>query len=102
MRVRSVPATFAIRRAVPGLNTVERWFSELSARGSEVLLVYTENDPGLAELERHLGARSRDAKPLPGVSTTLIAGSDHELTPESARQALGRALGDFVADRRAA
>jgi pimeloyl-ACP methyl ester carboxylesterase len=95
-------ATFAIRRAVPGLNTVERWFSELSARGSEVLLVYTENDPGLAELERHLGARSRDAKPLPGVSTTLIAGSDHELTPESARQALGRALGDFVADRRAA
>ncbi len=95
-------ATFAIRRAVPGLNTVERWFGELSARGSEVLLVYTENDPGLAELERHLGARSRDAKPLPGVSTTVIPGSDHELTPESARKALGRALDDFIGDRRAA
>jgi pimeloyl-ACP methyl ester carboxylesterase len=95
-------ASFAFRRAVPGLNSVERWFSELSARGSEVLLVYSENDPGLAELERHLGARGRQAQPMPGVRTAVIPASDHELTPQSARRALGATLDAFVAEERAA
>lgn len=99
--IAATDATFAVRRRVPGLNLVERWFGELSARGSEVLLVYSENDPGLAELERHLGPRGRQAAPLPGVRTALIGESDHELTPRYARAALGDALDAFIADRAA-
>ncbi|MFV0280056.1 MAG: alpha/beta fold hydrolase [Rhodoblastus sp.] len=95
-------ATYALRRRVPGLNMVERWFSELSSRGAEVLLIYSENDPGLSELERHLGARSHDETPLPGVYTKLIADTDHELTPQSARAAVSAALDDFIAGRAAA
>ena len=100
--VHATDATFAIRRRVPGLNSVERWFGELSARGAEVLLVYSENDPGLAELERHLGARSHDTTPLPGVRTALIADSDHELTPQAARKALSATLNAFVSGKTAA
>ena len=95
-------ASFAFRRAVPGMNSVERWFGELSSRGSEVLLVYSENDPGLAELERHLGAKGRQSEPMPGVRTAMIPGSDHELTPQAARRILGEALDAFVGDDRAA
>jgi len=100
--VHATDATYAIRRRVPGLNSVERWFGELSARGAEVLLVYSENDPGLAELERHLGARSHEAAPLPGVRTAFIADSDHELTPKAARNALSDKLNAFVAGKDAA
>ena len=99
--VHATDATYAIRRRVPGLNLVERWFGELSARGAQVLLVYSENDPGLSELERHLGARSHDAAPLPGVRTAVIANADHELTPQSARTALSAALDAFVGGKAA-
>lgn len=99
--VHATDATYAIRRRVPGLNLVERWFGELSARGAEVLLVYSENDPGLSELERHLGARSHAETPLPGVRTAVIANADHELTPQSARMALSAALDSFVAEKAA-
>ena len=95
-------ATFAIRRRLPGLNAVERWFDQLAARGAEVLLIYCENDPGLAELERHIGARSRAPNPLPGVKTAMIADADHELTPRSARKELGAALDAFVTKSRVA
>ncbi len=100
--VQATDATYAIRRRVPGLNLVERWFGELSARGAETLLVYSENDPGLSELERHLGARSHTSAPLPGVRTAVIADADHELTQRSARIALSDALDDFIAERKAA
>ncbi len=100
--VRATDATFAIRRRVPRLNLVERWFGELSARGAEVLLIYSENDPGLSELERHLGARSHAAAPLPGVRTALIPEADHELTPKAARDALRATLDGFMRERDAA
>ncbi|MFT4097778.1 MAG: alpha/beta fold hydrolase [Rhodoblastus sp.] len=100
--VHATDATFAVRRRVPGLNSVERWFGELSARGAEVLLVYSENDPGIAELERHLGERSRAGTPLPGVRKAMIADADHELTPKAARKALSDTLDAFVAGRNAA
>ncbi|MDE2364584.1 MAG: alpha/beta fold hydrolase [Hyphomicrobiales bacterium] len=94
-------ARSAIRRAVPGMNPVERWFGELSARGSQTLLVYSENDPGLAELERHLGPRSRQSSPMPGVRTAVIAAADHELTPQSARKQLSATLDAFVTGKAA-
>ncbi len=99
--VHATDATFAVRRRVPGLNAVERWFGELSARGAQTLLIYSENDPGLWELERHLGARSHAASPLPGVRTTLIPAADHELTPKAARKALSAVLDAFVSEKAA-
>ncbi|MCB1542557.1 MAG: hypothetical protein KDJ25_17425 [Rhodoblastus sp.] len=100
--VHATDAAFAIRRLAPGLNPVERWFGELAARGAQTLLIYSENDPGLSELERHLGERGRAAAPLPGVRTTTIPDSDHELTPQAARKALSAALDAFVAEQKAA
>ena len=100
--VHATDAAFAIRRLAPGLNPVERWFGELAARGAQTLLIYSENDPGLSELERHLGDRGRAAAPLPGVRTTTIPDSDHELTPQAARRALSAALDAFVAEQKAA
>jgi pimeloyl-ACP methyl ester carboxylesterase len=94
--VQATDATYSIRRRIPGLNVVERWFGELADRGAEVLLIYSEADPGLAELERHLGAKSHEQAPLPNVRKALIPGTDHEMTPPSARRALGAALDQFV------
>jgi hypothetical protein len=44
-----------------GKNPVERWFEDLSSRGTRVLVVYGENDPGLAELERYMGPQGQRA-----------------------------------------
>ena len=54
-------------------NLVERWFEDLSSRGTRVLLVYGENDPGLDELERYMGPQGQRATALPGVTKHLIA-----------------------------
>lgn len=86
-----------LRRHAPGGANVERWFELLSARGAQTMLIYSENDSGLIELERHLGARSRADTPLPGVRKTLIPDSDHEITPRAARARLAEILDRFMA-----
>jgi pimeloyl-ACP methyl ester carboxylesterase len=79
-----------------GKNLVERWFEDLSRRGTQILLVYGENDPGLDELERYLGPGGCRATALPGVTKQLIENTDHTFTPVEARQRLRDALHAFV------
>ena len=79
-----------------GKNLVERWFEDLSRRGTQVLLVYGENDPGLDELERYMGPEGRRATALPGVTKELIANTDHTFTPSEARRRLRNVLHAFV------
>ena len=75
-------------------NLVERWFAELSRRGTRVLLVYSDNDPGLAELERYMGPEGFFF--LPGVTKRLIEGADHTFTPSEARRRLRETLHAFL------
>lgn len=89
-------AAAALHRGIGG-NRVERWFGDLSARGAETLLVCSENDSSLVELERHLGARSRAEHPLPGLRRAIIPDSDHEMTPRAARARLADMLDRFLA-----
>jgi len=80
-----------------GKNLVERWFEDLSRRGTRILLVYGDNDPGLDELERYLGPGGCRATALPGVTKQLIENTDHTFTPADARRRLREALHAFVA-----
>ncbi|GAC1556851.1 MAG: alpha/beta hydrolase [Beijerinckiaceae bacterium] len=101
-------AKFALRHATNlavratmlwnGKNLVERWFGELSKRGTRVLLVYSDNDAGLIELERYMGPQGCSATALPGVTKRLIANADHTFTPVDARRHLREALKAFVTD----
>ncbi|MEA2758214.1 MAG: hypothetical protein QOH65_827 [Methylobacteriaceae bacterium] len=79
-----------------GKNLVERWFEDLSGRGTQILLVYGDNDPGLDELERYLGPGGCRATALPGITKQLIENTDHTFTPVEARQRLSDALHAFV------
>jgi pimeloyl-ACP methyl ester carboxylesterase len=99
-------AKFALRHATDlfvrgsmlwsGKNLVERWFDELSKRGTRVLLVYADKDPGLAELERYMGPEGQRATALPGVTKRLIADADHTFTPPEARRRLRETLQAFL------
>jgi pimeloyl-ACP methyl ester carboxylesterase len=85
-----------------GKNSVERWFEDLSRRGTKVLLVYGANDPGLDELERYMGPEGRRATALPGVTKRLIENTDHTFTPTEARRRLREMLHAFVTDAKSA
>jgi pimeloyl-ACP methyl ester carboxylesterase len=85
-----------------GKNPVERWFEELSRRGTQVLLVYGDNDPGLDELERYMGPDGHRATALPGVSRRLIENTDHTFTPTEARRRLRETLHTFLAGSKSA
>jgi hypothetical protein len=85
-----------IASAWSGQNLVERWFAELSRRGTRVLLVYSDNDPGLAELERYMGPEGQRATAMPGVTKRLIEGADHTFTPSEARRRLRETLHAFL------
>jgi pimeloyl-ACP methyl ester carboxylesterase len=81
-----------------GKNLVERWFEELSRRGTRVLLVYSDNDPGLAELERYMGPDGSRATAMAGVTKRLIENADHTFTPSEARRRLREALHAFLTE----
>ena len=93
--VQSSLRTHVLRR-----NPVERWFEDLTQRGTSVLLIYSAGDPGLAELDRHMGSDGARATALPNVERQLINNADHELTQRHAREAVDHALSEFL--RRAA
>jgi pimeloyl-ACP methyl ester carboxylesterase len=81
-----------------GKNLVERWFEELSRRGTRVLLVYSDNDPGLAELERYMGPDGSRATAMPGVTKRLIEKADHTFTPSEARRRLRETVHAFLTE----
>jgi pimeloyl-ACP methyl ester carboxylesterase len=82
-----------------GKNLVERWFEDLSTRGTRVLLVYSDNDPGLVELERYMGPQGCRATAMPGITKCLIENADHTFTPTEARRRLHETLHWFLTDK---
>lgn len=62
--------------------------AKLDKRQVPVELVYSDDDAGLEELARHFGARGRLLERMPQVRFGTIPDTDHDLTPEAARDAL--------------
>jgi len=84
-------------------NPVEAAFHAIAGRGTKILLVYSENDAGLAELERHMSAYLEgdgiNAAALPSVSKHILRGADHMLTQPGAREAFSDLVRRFVDQR---
>lgn len=68
-----------------GAGRIVRDFTNLSLRCIRVDLVYSEDDPGLAELARHFGPDLRRLRSLSNVRTTILGGADHALLDGTAR-----------------
>ncbi len=73
-------------------NMVEGWLETLAARGVKVAMIYSDHDPGLADLERWFGPKGERATTLPGVEMHTLMDADHMLTSRTARQELGTLL----------
>ena len=62
--------------------------ARLDQRKVPVDLVYSDDDAGLEELARHFGARGRNLGRMRQVRFGTIPDTDHDLTPDAAREAL--------------
>jgi alpha-beta hydrolase superfamily lysophospholipase len=62
--------------------------AQLQARGVRVELFFSADDPGLGDLALHFGTGGRRLAGDPSIVMTLVPGSDHDLTPPEAREAL--------------
>jgi hypothetical protein len=60
--------------------------ARLSQRKADVLLVYSDTDPGRDELARHFGAAGCGLQ-LPRTRTAIIENADHDITSQEARAA---------------
>lgn len=62
--------------------------ASLSARGTKVELLFSEGDPGLAQMDVFFGNGWGRLEAYPNVSVAMIAGADHNLTRRDARDVL--------------
>ncbi|NRG16350.1 alpha/beta fold hydrolase [Rhizobiales bacterium] len=63
----------------------------LKRRGVAALIIYSEKDPGLEELQSYFGPDQKRIKAYGNVQLTFLPDADHNLTPAPARAAvLGR------------
>ncbi len=68
--------------------SVEHWMRDLANRGVRVLVVSSEGDLSLKEIERHFGPGERRLRAMPNIARRSLPGADHTLTPSHARHAL--------------
>ncbi|WP_448208309.1 alpha/beta fold hydrolase [Azospirillum sp. sgz302134] len=71
---------------------VVHWFQRLSDRGVCTLLVHSEGDVTLGELETHAGPDGAALRAMPNMRMERIAGADHSLMLRSARERFARLL----------
>jgi pimeloyl-ACP methyl ester carboxylesterase len=64
---------------------------QLSERGTDTLMVYSDTDPGRDELARHFGPSGRRL-PTPGIRIATIDNADHDITSGEARSAYFKLL----------
>lgn len=114
VHVRAIALAFA-RRAGPALRrrfrlirdgvggaSVARRIARLRARGAEIRLIYSEGDPGLAALRRHLGRSPERVARVLGAPVEIVPATDHNLSTADAQDRLAaqvRALVGAVAAR---
>ena len=71
-------------------------FRTLADRDVKLTLLYSENDVGCDHLIRHFGKDGAGLRKYPNVELGFIPGSDHNLTPESARRRYIEAVRDVA------
>ncbi|QCI63693.1 serine aminopeptidase domain-containing protein [Phreatobacter stygius] len=72
----------------PETRAARALMDKLHRQDVPVEIVFSEDDAGLEELARHFGSRGRWLTRMPRVRLNYIANTDHDLTPEAARDAL--------------
>ena len=65
---------------------VAHWFQHLGLRGVRTLLVHSEGDVTLGELEAHVGADGGPLRTMPNLRMARIPGADHSLLLRPARE----------------
>lgn len=75
---------------------VRERFSALQARDVPVMLVYSEGDRGLEEVEARFGADHAGLARHPNARLMFVEGADHNLTPPAPRAKVLEALRDFA------
>jgi pimeloyl-ACP methyl ester carboxylesterase len=63
---------------------VQRWFRQLSERGTRVLLLYGAEDGGLDEIALHAGPRASKLRHLKNLRLRVLDNTDHNITSTSA------------------
>ena len=80
------------RGAASGGTDVARAFGALLERGTDVLIVFSGNDPGIDNLNEKVGASMRALETRPNFKVETIDGPDHSFTPLWSQEALDRVL----------
>lgn len=75
---------------------VVHWFQRLSQRGVRTLLVHSEGDVTLGELEAHVGLDGGPLATMPNLRMERIAGADHSLMLRTARERFAALLDDHL------
>jgi len=78
---------------------VARAFDAMGARGVDVFIVFSGNDPGIDNLNEKVGASMGALKKRPSFTIATIEGPDHSFTPLWSQEDLQQALVTHVAQR---
>lgn len=97
-RLIRVRASAALPASTGTAISVVDTFRGFSARGTRVLVVYSDNDGGLDEFSLHCGRGGRRVLRLPGVSLALLPGAGHNVSAQSARALYFIYLQQFLAE----
>ncbi|WP_342358906.1 alpha/beta fold hydrolase [Terrarubrum flagellatum] len=73
-----------------------RWMRQLDARDVKMLLIYSTDDPGLAELESYFGPGGRQLLAIGHARIAQLPGADHNLSQPAARQEAIRLIEDVL------
>ncbi|WP_373235866.1 serine aminopeptidase domain-containing protein [Cohaesibacter celericrescens] len=73
-------------------NQVKRWMQKLTARGTKVMMICTDGDLSIEEIDRHFGPDAMQLRAMQNVVIHTLHAADHSLTPLHARQSLATLL----------
>jgi pimeloyl-ACP methyl ester carboxylesterase len=74
-------------------------FKQIAERGAESLLLYSSEDGGLDEIERHIGREGARLRSRPNFAFETIEGADHTFSPVVTREALFLAIQSHLEER---
>jgi pimeloyl-ACP methyl ester carboxylesterase len=69
-----------------GLDRAGRWMRAVLAQRTDVVLAYSERDPGLRELRVHFGRRGRRLAGSGEARCVVLGGNDHSLLPRAMQE----------------
>ncbi|WP_244564279.1 alpha/beta hydrolase [Rhizobium sp. RU36D] len=85
-----------VLRLLPGSGDAHRWimkaFRDLAERKAPFELIYSEQDIGLIHFSEYFGKSGGGLARFPNVRLTMLADTDHNLTPPAARQVFFEAV----------